>query len=349
MKVAVAGEALIDFAGIGDLRFQGYCGGSPLNTAIAVARLGPATGFVSQLSTDLFGQRLRQHLEANDVYTRFVLSDPAPSTLAFVQQEHGGNRYVFLANRAADTLYDPDPPPTLPAEAAFLAFGSVSLLAEPSASSFTSLVEAHRRRVIVVFDPNVRASLIPDATDYRRRVDRWVSIAHLLKLSEEDLAYLAGDGSPDEAIASWLEAGPAAVLLTLGSEGARVYRRARDPLTVPGVRVTVADTIGAGDTFTAGAIAGLLERGVASRAGLATLTDDAWRSVLRFAIAAAAISCTRRGADPPTHAEVDALLASGTPPRDDRATGRVSDEAVTTLGTVRMPDRPGCRSRRRRR
>ncbi len=309
MKVAVAGEALIDFAGVGDLRFQGYFGGSPLNTAIAVARLGPATGFVSQLSTDLFGQRLRQHLEANGVDTRFVLSDPAPSTLAFVQREDGGNRYVFLANRTADTLYDPDPLPTLPVETAFLAFGSVSLLAEPSAASFTRLVEAHRQRLIVVFDPNVRETMIPDAADYRRRLDRWVSLAHVLKLSEEDLAYLAGDGTPDEAIAGWLETGPAAVLLTLGSDGARVYRPGRDPLAVPGVDIDVADTIGAGDTFTAGAIVGLLESGVADRAGLAALTDDAWRTVLRFAVAAAAVNCTRPGADPPTHAEVDALLA----------------------------------------
>lgn len=309
MKVAVAGEALIDFTSIGDLRFQGYCGGSPLNTAVAVARLGPATGYVSQLSTDLFGQRLRRHMEANGLDTRFVLSHPAPSTLAFVQREAGENRYVFLADRTADTLYDPDPPPTLPAEAAYLAFGSVSLLAEPSAGSITRLVQAHRGRLLVVFDPNVRPTLIADPADYRRRLERWVSLSHLVKLSEEDLSFLAGDGSPDEVIAGWLEMGPAAVLLTLGGAGARVHRRGREPLGVPGIRVEVADTIGAGDTFTAGAIVALLERGAVDPAGLQALDDEAWRSVLRFAIAAAAINCTRQGADPPTHAEVDALLA----------------------------------------
>ncbi|HET7701875.1 MAG TPA: carbohydrate kinase [Candidatus Limnocylindrales bacterium] len=309
MKVAVAGEALIDFVGIGDLQFQGFFGGSPLNTAIAVARLGTATGYVSQLSTDLFGQRLRQHMEANAVDTRFVLSHPAPSTVAFVQREQGENRYVFLARGAADTLYDPDPMPTLPAETAFLAFGSVSLLAEPSAGSFTRLVEAHRRRLTIVLDPNVRPTLIADAADYRRRLDRWVSMAHLVKLSEEDVAYLAGDAAPDDTIARWLQTGPTAVLLTLGRQGARVFRRGRDPVSVPGFEVDVADTIGAGDTFTAGAIVGLLEHGVVDPAGLAALTDEGWRRVLRFAIAAAAVNCTRQGADPPTHAEVDALLA----------------------------------------
>lgn len=310
MRVALAGEALIDFTAAGDLRFQGHCGGSPLNTAVAVARLGQPTGFVAQLSTDLFGQRLRRHLDTNGIDTRFVLSHPAPTTLAFVEPGDDGNRYVFLADRTADTLYDPEPPPTLPADTAFLAFGSVSLLAEPSATSFTSLVEAHRRRLVVVFDPNVRPSLIADEAGYRRRVEGWVSMAHLVKLSEEDLAYLAGDGSPDAVIAGWLESGPAVVLLTLGSEGARVHRRGHDPLAVPGVRVAVSDTIGAGDTFTAGAIVHLLELGVADPAGLAALTDDDWRGVLRFGIAAAAITCTRPGADPPTRAEVDALFAS---------------------------------------
>ncbi|HEV7605213.1 MAG TPA: carbohydrate kinase [Candidatus Limnocylindrales bacterium] len=308
MRVAVAGEALIDFASIGDLRFQGYCGGSPLNTAVAVARLGTATGYVTQLSTDLFGLRLRQHLEANDIDTRFVLSHPAPSTLAFVQHEHGENSYVFLASGTADTLYDPDPVPNLPAEAAVLAFGSVSLLAEPSAGSFTRLVEAHRRRLTVVFDPNVRPTLIADAADYRNRLERWVAMSHLVKLSEEDLAYLTGDGLPDAVIAHWLEIGPTAVLLTLGSEGARVYRRGRDPVEVPGFRVEVADTIGAGDTFTAGAIVGLLQSGVVESGDIAGLTDDVWRTILRFAIGAAAINCTRPGADPPTQAEVDAFL-----------------------------------------
>lgn len=308
MRVAVAGEALIDFTGIGDLRFQGHCGGSPLNTAVAVARLGPATGFIGQLSTDLFGQRLRRHLEADGIDTRFVLADPAPTTLAFVEPADGGNRYVFLADRTADTLYDPEPLPTLPEETAFLAFGSVSLLAEPSASSFTRLVEAHRRRLVVVFDPNVRPSLIADGADYRRRVERWVSMAHLVKLSEEDAAYLAGAASPDDVIAGWLESGPAAVLVTLGSEGARVHRRGHDALMVRGVPVGVADTIGAGDTFTAGAMVRLLELGVANPAGLAALTDDDWRSVLRLGIAAAAINCTRPGADPPTRDEVDTLL-----------------------------------------
>ncbi len=310
MRLAVAGEALIDFASVGDLRFQGYCGGSPLNAAIAVARLDVPVGYISQLSTDLFGIRLRRHLETNGVDTRFVLSHPAPTTLAFVERDGEVNRYQFLASGAADTLYAPDPLPTLPSETRFLHFGSVSLLAEPAAGSFTRVVDLHRERLTVVFDPNVRPTLIRDEHDYRRRCRDWIQRCHLLKLSDDDAAYLAA-GAPhvDEAIGEWLEHGPRAVLLTAGSGGARLYRREREPIAVPGFEVTVTDTIGAGDTFTAATSVGLLERGVTDPDDLGELPADAWRAVLRFAAAAAAINCTRSGADPPTREEVDDFLA----------------------------------------
>jgi len=118
VKVALAGEALIDFTSVGDLRFQGYCGGSPLNTAIAVARLGQQCGYITQLSTDLFGERLRRHLEDNGVDTRFVLSHPAPTSLAFVDRDGEANRYQFLLQGTADSLYAPTPLPVLPSETA---------------------------------------------------------------------------------------------------------------------------------------------------------------------------------------------------------------------------------------
>jgi fructokinase len=310
MRVAVAGEALIDFTGIGDLRFQGYCGGSPLNTAVAVARLGIPVGYITQLSTDLFGVRLRRHLETNGVDTRFVLSHPAPTTLAFVERDGEVNRYQFLAAGAADTLYAPDPLPSLPLETGFLHFGSVSLLAEPAATSFTRLVELHRDRVTIVFDPNVRPTLIRDEDGYRRRCQEWIARCHLLKLSDDDVAYLAAGRDVDEAIAGWLDAGPRAVVVTAGSGGARLYRRQRDGAAVPAFDVPVADTIGAGDTFTGAVTVGLLERGVADPNAVLGLPSADWQAVLRFAAAAAAINCTRPGADPPRRDEVRSFLES---------------------------------------
>ena len=310
MRVAIAGEALIDFASVGDLRFQGYCGGSPLNAAVAVARLGVSVGFVSQLSTDLFGVRLRRHLETNGVDTSLVLSHPAPTTLAFVERHGEVNRYQFLANGTADTLYAPDPLPTLPAETAFLHFGSVSLLAEPAAASFTRLVDLHRDRLTVVFDPNVRPTLIGDEDAYRRRCQEWIGACHLLKLSDDDAVYLAAGRDVEEAIHGWLDAGPRAVVMTAASRGARLYAHGRETVAVPAFEVPVVDTIGAGDTFTAAITVGLLERGVTDPDGLLQLPARDWEDVLRFASAAAAINCTRAGADPPTRDEVADFLDS---------------------------------------
>jgi fructokinase len=310
MKVAIAGEALIDFTSVGDLRFQGYCGGSPLNAAIAVARLGQPVGYITQLSTDLFGRRLRQHLDDNGVDTTFVLSDPAPTTLAFVERDTDTNRYQFLARGSADSRYAPDPLPTLPAETAFLHFGSVSLLAEPAATAFTALVRRHRDRTTVVLDPNVRPTLIDDPDAYRRRCQEWIASCHVLKLSDDDAAYLAGDGDIEQAIRHWLSIGPRVVLVTAGRDGATLYRRDAEAVHEPAIDIAVVDTIGAGDTFTGAVTVGLLDRGATRPDDLDSLTALDWRGVLRFAATAAAINCTRAGADPPTRAEVAAFAAT---------------------------------------
>jgi len=309
VKVALAGEALIDFTSVGDLRFQGYCGGSPLNAATAVARLGVPVGYVTQLSTDLFGLRLRRHLEANGVDTRFVLSADAPSTLAFVEGDGESNRYVFLANGTADSRYAPDPLPSLPDETAFLHFGSVSLLVEPAATTFTRLVDAQRDRKIIVFDPNVRPTLIPDADSYRRRCQRWIAASHVLRLSDEDAAYMAAGRELDDAAAGWLASGPRVVIVTSGRDGARLFRAGRPTVAVDAVPVEIADTIGAGDTFTAAVTVALVDRGITTPDGLTNLPDDEWRGVLGFAATAAAINCTRSGADPPSRDEVTAFLS----------------------------------------
>lgn len=310
MKVAIAGEALIDFASLGGMRFQGYCGGSPLNTAVAVARLGQDVGYLTQLSTDLFGTRLRRHLEENGVDTRFVLSHPGPTTLAFVERDGETNRYQFLARQSADSLYAPDPLPELPPEIVFLQFGSVSLLADPAATSIAHLVDRHRHRAVIVFDPNVRPTLIDDMDAYRRRCAAWIQSSDLLKLSEEDAAILASGADVDRAITRWLESGPQAVLVTAGANGVRLYRRGAEPLQVPGFRVEVIDTVGAGDTLTAGTIVALLERGLRRVEELSRLATDDWRAVLTFACAAAALNCMRAGANPPSRQEVGDFLVA---------------------------------------
>lgn len=308
MRIAFVGESLIDFTAAGELAFQGHVGGAPTNSAVACARLGVPTGFVTQLSTDLFGERLLGYLQANGIDTRFVLRSDAPSTLAFVERTPTSNRYAFYMQGTADTLWAPAELPALPADCRWLQFGSISLLQEPAASRITDFVEAQRGQRLVLFDPNARPSLIPDLDAWRRRCTRWLAAADLVKMSDEDAQLLAPDRPLDEVAADCLRHGPKAVVITRGGEGATLFRPGAEPLALRPPPVRVADTIGAGDTFAAGLLVALLERGVDTAEALATLPADGWLAVLRFAGAAAALNCTREGANPPQRAEVDALL-----------------------------------------
>lgn len=313
MQVAVAGEALIDLASTGPLAFQGHEGGGPLNTAVACVRLGHPTGYITQLSTDLFGERLLGYMQSNGLDTRFVTRSDAPSTLAFVERTPQTNRYAFYTRGSADGTWAPPTLPRLPDECRVLHFGSISLLQEPAAGRIADLVEANAARVLTVFDPNVRPSLIPDMTAYRARFMRWLGRTHLLKLSDEDAALLAPGQRLDEAAAAWLRGGPRVVVVTRGPQGAVLYRRDRPPIVVGAPPVTVVDTIGAGDTFTAGLSSCLLDHGVAAGDLLDTLPDATWQQVMNFAATAAALNCTREGADPPTLTELHQALAAGKP------------------------------------
>ena len=308
MRIALVGEALIDFTSTGPLAFQGHAGGSPLNTAVACARMGVPTGYLTQLSTDLFGEALLRHLQENGVDTRLVLRSEAHTTLAFVEHAPGTNRYVFLREGTSDVGWSPRPLPELPRETAFLHFGSISLLAEPAATAIAGLVASNAGKRIVVLDPNVRTSLIPDLAAYRARFARWVASTDLLKVSDEDVEALAPGMPPGQAAEGWLAAGPAAVVVTYGASGAILHRARKESMSVSAPPVAVVDTIGAGDTFTAGLSVSLLRRGVERAQQLAALPDEGWHEVLRFAAAAAALNCTRAGANPPRLNEVLAFL-----------------------------------------
>jgi len=311
MRIALIGEALIDFTGQGGLTFEGHPGGSPYNTAVACARLGQPPYYLTQLSTDLFGDHLLRYLVQNGVDTRFVLRSAAPSTVAFVEHTPETNRYAFYARGSADGGYAPRPLPRLPAGTEFLHFGSISLLQEPSASSISSLVAAHAGRTVMVFDPNVRPTLIPDLGAFRARCAGWIAQTDLLKLSEEDARLLAPDASLSEAAQRWLGAGVKAVVITRGASGAELHRLGRAVLQAPAPRVNVVDTVGAGDTFSAGLSVGLIDGGVTRAGDLLNASDACWQSVLDFAAAAAALNCTRAGADPPRRAEVLRFLGRG--------------------------------------
>lgn len=311
IRIAIVGESLIDFTATSGLNFDGHEGGAPTNSAIATARLGQAIGFITQLSNDLFGERLLKHLESNGVDTRWVLRSDAPSTLAFVERTPLTNRYAFYMNGTADTQWNPATLPTLPDSCRFLQFGSIALLHEPAASRIIDLVQAQQGQRIVLFDPNVRLSLIKDLPAFRANVYRWSASSNLMKFSDEDAAALAPGLSLAEVAASFMPSatsGPRAVVITRGGDGATLYRRSHAPLEITAPKITVVDTIGAGDTFDAGLTVALLEHNVEQVAQLDDLPDTTWLAVLRFAAQAAAINCTREGANPPTRAELQMAL-----------------------------------------
>ena len=311
MKIALAGEALIDFTGLGNMSFSGHCGGSSLNTAIACARLGQATGCITQLSNDMFGDQLWQHMVSNGVDTRFVQRGKGSSTIAFVERGPQTNRYAFYSLGSADSAWSPAPLPRLPESCHFLHFGSISLLQDPAARRITELVAANAGQRVIVFDPNVRLSLIEDLPNYRLRINRWLNYTNLLKLSDEDVEALLPGVSHTQAAETWLQAGPSAVVITCGAQGATLYRQGHAPIPVQPPKIKMVDTIGAGDTFTAGLSVALLQQGVTNSAELNQLSDPAWLEVLQFAATAAALNCTREGANPPSLDEVKAALSDG--------------------------------------
>ncbi|GAA2235632.1 carbohydrate kinase [Streptomyces amakusaensis] len=297
--IVVAGESLIDLVPLRDGPGGGgplpallpRPGGGPYNTAVALGRLGARAAFCSRMSTDGFGEALLAGLRTAGVDTSLVARGPEPTTLAVAAVGADGSAgYGFYAEGSADRLFEL--PSALPAPARAVAFGTCSLVLEPGASAYERLLRREARRgLFTLLDPNVRPGLIPDPDAYRERFASWLPDVTLLKLSEDDARWLGG--VPDGP------RGPAAVVLTRGSRGLTVRTRGGTEVSVPAVPVTVADTIGAGDTVNAALLHALDSRGALSADGLAALDGPAWRELLGFAARAAAITCSRPGAEPP--------------------------------------------------
>ncbi|WP_225831477.1 carbohydrate kinase [Streptomyces sp. NK08204] len=302
--IVVAGEALIDLVPQGPGALAGLkpaLGGGPYNTAVALGRLGSPTAFRSRTSHDAFGEALLDGLRRAGVDVSDVQRGPEPTTLAVATLDAGGSAaYSFYVNGTADRLFTASS--ALPEGTRAVAFGTCSLVLEPGASAYEELMRtASGQGLFTALDPNIRAGLIPDAEAYRARFERWLPSVTLLKLSTEDAAWLGG--TPRE----WLTAGPQAVVVTRGSNGLTVFTRDGAEYSVPGEKVEVVDTIGAGDTVNAALLHGLSVRDALSAEALAGLGRDGWTRLLRFAARAAAITCSRAGAEPPYAAELGEL------------------------------------------
>ena len=313
--ILVCGEALIDLfvhaaAQRATLPATAAAGGSPFNLAIGLARLGAPAGYLGGLSRDGFGSFLAERLAAEGVDTALAKRSAKPTPLVVVAPDAQGHpSYTFHAHDCAERdLAEADLPAVLGPEIEAVAVGSYVLGVEPVGSALLALAEREGRRRVVSLDPNLRPAFIGDLGRWRERFDRFVHAAAIVKLSEEDLQIAYGvSADAAEWAGRWLAAGVALVVLTRGPAGATAFH-ASGTFREPGRPVTVADTVGAGDTFHAALLARLRQRRLLSQEALATLAPAALQDALRYATTAAGITCTRRGADLPRAAEVEAAL-----------------------------------------
>jgi fructokinase len=307
--ILISGEALIDLIPdpIKANAYDAVLGGSPYNVAIGLARLGSQTAFVSRISADGNGEALAEALAASGVDLGFVARDIRPTTLAFVMRGTAktGSRYSFYLD---GTAYDgPWPFPTQwPKGAQHLHVGSFSAV-ERHGQTVVEAMRAAGPHATVSFDPNIRPFVTPDRESVARLVERQVTLARIVKASEEDLEWLYPGRSIEDALAAWTRSGPRFCVATLGERGALAIL-GKDKLEVAAPRVEVVDTVGAGDSFMS-ALLSTMDRDHSLGAGAPQPTRSELERWLRFAAAASAITCTRKGSDPPTRPEVEALLA----------------------------------------
>ncbi len=304
------GDALIDFVPVtlpdGRDGYVPAVGGSCLNIAVAMARLGAPAGFVSAISTDLFGDMIAAHMAASNVRFDHLERSERENTLAFVKIVDGEPHYAFYDENSAVRNWRWTPGSIDFSTVEVVHVGSTTLINDPVSSETLKMVEDAAGRTVVSLDPNCRPSLTKDRDDYRRRIEALMRHADILRMSDVDFDFLYGDADWDAKAAEWLGVNPVLVLITRGGEGAVAWHRAAGRIEVPAPKVTVADTIGAGDTFQAGTLVALHDGGFLARERLAAMTADEIRGCVAFGIRAAAITVSRPGANPPWRHEMDA-------------------------------------------
>jgi fructokinase len=305
--IVIGGEALVDLVE-DDGSLRAVAGGGPFNTAIAFGRLDVAVGFVGAISRDAYGQMLAQALADAGVDTSLVNWSDAPTPRAIVHRLRDG-QHDFTFDVRGTSLVDLSPQqlPVLPKEAWAVHVGTLALALDPPASAYEAFVdrEAGRRQIIV--DPNVRPAIFGDVVAYRRRFERLTRIADLVKLSEDDAAWIYPGTSVEDVLELILGVGPRVVAVTKGANGAVAGSR-HGFVDVPGIRVTVVDTVGAGDSFGAAFVTALVDDGAFGPQATRRADEAVLARAVRYAVAASAITCTRTGAVPPSREEIDAQL-----------------------------------------
>jgi fructokinase len=303
-RVLVVGEALIDVVPDGEGRPRDYPGGSPANVAITLGRLEHDVRLVTLLGDDARGALIREWLEASNVT---VLAQPTASgrtsTAAVTLDASGAASYVFDLDWHLDAVPEE--------ECDVLHVGSIATVLDPGADTVLAAFRAHKGKALLSLDPNARPAITPDRTGPVERVEELVALADVVKVSDEDLLWLHPGHDPVETATRWASLGPGIVVVTRGGDGAVAVRAGGAVLEVPGVPVTVADTVGAGDTFSGVLVDALLGHGVRGGGGAAALralSDRDVLGVITTAAVGAAINVSRPGANPPSRAELTSAM-----------------------------------------
>lgn len=305
MRFVVCGEALIDMflddvVSPSETRWAALAGGGPMNTAVALSKLGEHTQFLGRLGSDAFGAQIVRHLADNGVGTELAVRSRDATTLGMASVDEAGKAsYVFHIHGTANFGWRAEEFPTLDDDT-WLHFGSIGSVLDGAYEPIRSFVS--NTEAALSYDLNVRPSILPDREVYFDRVSTLMAAVGasggIVKASDEDINWLVDDDDPLGYAEGWAaEYGLAKFIVTQGADGVVAVKADGRHVTVPGRVVELVDTVGAGDTF----MAGFLSRYAANPADVA--------EALEFGVAASAIVCSRKGANPPTRAEVEAFLA----------------------------------------
>lgn len=312
--ILVCGEALMDVFGV-EPTSRGYAldarvGGSPFNVAIGLARLGQPTAFLASVSTDFLGDRLCRALGDEGVELSTVHRCAARTTLGLVGVDAAGvPSYAFYGDGGADRALPLAALEGLPSPLQAIHLGSFATVVQPIAATLRALVERHHGQCLIAYDPNLRLNVEPALDVWRDTVDWMLAHADLVKVSDEDLQLLEPGIDAAAFAQRALQCGCGLVIVTRGSQGAQGWT-ASAYAEVAGRSVALIDTVGAGDTFQAATLSWLAERNQLTPQAVRALDADALHALLGFAATAAALTCTRRGADMPRRDDVRAALAT---------------------------------------
>jgi fructokinase len=305
------GDALIDFVPVkaadGREAVRPAVGGSCLNIAVGLARLGTATGFVGGISTDLFGRMIADHALASSVDLRYATRSEYHTTLAFVRIVAGESRYAFYdaETASANWTYQRGSIPFDTIDAVHV--GSTTLVHDRGAEEVGGLIADAKATTTISFDPNCRPNLVQDRQAYRTRMSSFADSADIVRMSDVDFDYLFGKEAFATRAKSLLARGASLIVITRGTKGALAWHGRIEAIEVGAPGIDVVDTIGAGDSFQAALLFALQKLGRLERAKLQTIGADDLRRSLAFACKCAALTCTRPGADPPRYSEVNGV------------------------------------------